>query len=575
MPKESQRKTKADGTFCGLAGYFFWERYLRSDVSICEKDPVQEGLNICMKEYKACSESDSNYLLAPDDTKKRKKRMVESNDITRRQNDKEHERNKDLDKTNRNSNEKGDIDLTISTIDLAFNPELKELSRMIKAEILAYSKDQFESIDMTVAYESLFEILWYTQLPCFDVMGTTSERDQQFSMLKSCYWRGRQTPCSDLFQTVSTDRGMCCSLNQMRATQMFTGKKFRDKVTKMQKRDQSLAFAGSKNPSSQEELMPWAGISNGLTVVLDARTNKVSHSSINDDNEGFFALVESTQSFPLLQKRSLLIPTGQISEIAVSPVHVTSGPNLKAAVVPEKRFCYFGDEYKLRLFRKYRQDNCKLECGIKFAQDQMNTTDLCHPWYLPTKDFQTVRMCSPKETFGFQYLMKSVPDSFCTHCLPDCTTTQYKTEISSSLFRRCDIRNLALGELCDFKSILDPPVWGSKMDDEVTDQAGAKPNWIKSGPSRRSWMQEEDSQEQVFKVENKNRPLYEAYEKDITVATFYFDSPTSYEYTREARMTIVAFISKVGGIAGVWIGFSLLSVVEMIYWLTIRLLYNP
>ena len=109
MPKESQRKTKADGTFCGLAGYFFWERYLRSDVSICEKDPVQEGLNICMKEYKACSESDSNYLLAPDDTKKRKKRMAESNDITRRQNDKEHERNKDLDKTNRNSNEKASL----------------------------------------------------------------------------------------------------------------------------------------------------------------------------------------------------------------------------------------------------------------------------------------------------------------------------------------------------------------------------------------------------------------------------------------------------------------------------------
>ena len=134
--------------------------------------------------------------------------------------------------------------------------------------------------------------------------------------------------------------------------------------------------------------------------------------------------------------------------------------------------------------------------------------------------------------------MKSVPDSFCKHCLPDCTTTQYKTKISSSSFRRCDIRNLALDGLCDFESILNPPVWGSEVDDELTDQAGAKPKWIKSGPGRRNWMQEEDSQEQVFKVENKNRPLYDAYEKDITVASFYFDSPTSYEYTREARMTI-------------------------------------
>ena len=71
---------------------------------------------------------------------------------------------------------------------------------------------------------------------------------------------------------------------------------------------------------------------------------------------------------------------------------------------------------------------------------------------------------------------------------------------------------------------------------------------------------------------NKRLPTYDSYEEDIAVANFYFDGPTGSEYMRDARMTIIDFISQLGGLAGVCIGLSLMSVVELFYWFPIRLL---
>ena len=39
-------------------------------------------------------------------------------------------------------------------------------------------------------------------------------------------------------------------------------------------------------------------------------------------------------------------------------------------------------------------------------------------------------------------------------------------------------------------------------------------------------------------------------------------------------MTIVGFISQVGGVLGLFLGFSLVSIVELIYWFLFRLIYN-
>ena len=50
----------------------------------------------------------------------------------------------------------------------------KKLENDAKKARKAY-KENFKKMNLDTSYDSFFEILWYTQLPCFDVENVTSE----------------------------------------------------------------------------------------------------------------------------------------------------------------------------------------------------------------------------------------------------------------------------------------------------------------------------------------------------------------------------------------------------------------
>ena len=103
-------------------------------------------------------------------------------------------------------------------------------------------------MDLEKSYPALFELLWYSQMPCFDMINVTSAKNHQFGeqltimqplsspiqtlaplgMLKWCAWKGRPLSCSSIFTMFPTDRGMCCSFNKQRAEDMFNEGKYRD-----------------------------------------------------------------------------------------------------------------------------------------------------------------------------------------------------------------------------------------------------------------------------------------------------------------------------------------------------------
>ena len=97
-------------------------------------------------------------------------------------------------------------------------------------------------MNLQKSYSSLFEILWYTQLPCFDVEGVTSDEKNQYGLLKACYWKGMKVPCSKIFKTFPTDQGMCCTFNMDAAEKMFLKGKYQGRVNFMQNRDNEFSF---------------------------------------------------------------------------------------------------------------------------------------------------------------------------------------------------------------------------------------------------------------------------------------------------------------------------------------------
>ena len=63
----------------------------------------------------------------------------------------------------------------IETIDVSINPTKDEQRAKKKKESIEQYEASFGSLDMDRSYFALFELLWYSQMPCFDVKGLTSE----------------------------------------------------------------------------------------------------------------------------------------------------------------------------------------------------------------------------------------------------------------------------------------------------------------------------------------------------------------------------------------------------------------
>ena len=66
-------------------------------------------------------------------------------------------------------------------------------------------------------------------------------------------------------------------------------------------------------------------------------------------------------------------------------------------------------------------------------------------------------------------------------------------------------------------------------------------------------------------------PTYSAYERDIGTVNVFFGNAHSTKYIKKNRMSGFGFLSQVGGSVGLAMGISMISVVELFYWFTIRL----
>lgn len=103
--------------------------------------------------------------------------------------------------------------------------------------------------------------------------------------------------------------------------------------------------------------------------------------------------------------------------------------------------------------------------------------------------------------------------------------------------------------------------------------SGEVPPYVTSSVSsnKRRYADDAKASDVIFSTSNAVTPEYDAYDEDIAVVSFYFESAEVFEFSREARMTWVGFISQIGGLMGLCLGFSFISGVEILFWFTYRL----
>ena len=434
---------------------------------------------------------------------------------------------------------------------------------------------KIQNLDYSAAFKSFISSLWYSRLPCFDVINMTSKSDGDSSILKKCWWKGVSISCAAIFRTFPTDQGMCCTFNMEAAEDIFVKSEYSSMIVELNMHDQTDAFQNSTLPNwytEADEPVSEAGINMGLTVMLDAHNDLVEALSIDSDYEGFTVTITNPGEFPLTFQNGFKVKPGHLNMVALSAINILSDESIRG-IMPDNRNCYFSDETsQLKLYNQYSQASCFLECKLVNAQSNVqqmfNLSQECTPWNFPF--YKKSVMCDPWQSAEISKLMQGgSPKEGCENCLPDCTHTTYQHSLSTIPFRTCNEKNFGLSTLCNLNQdaeVPKPKIWADQVLNQFSSM-GRIPNYLSDLQSSVRILKSSVSMQNIFTNITRN---YDAYDKDIAIVSVYFDTPVAFQFGTQATQGWVQFFSDVGGLLGLCIGLSIVTVVE-IFWLCLKI----
>ncbi len=126
---------------------------------------------------------------------------------------------------------------------------------------------------------------------------------------------------------------------------------------------------------------------------------------------------------------------------------------------------------------------------------------------------------------------------------------------------------------------MNPPMWAQMVQDEFIEENETVPEFAKSSNDklsniRKASVNPDLIKDLTLKHHFLKNPTYNAFEKDIAVANFYFDQSNVRQFQRSQSMGWVGYMSQMGGLLGLGLGFSFISGMEIMYWLVIKLCRN-
>ncbi|XP_055843606.1 pickpocket protein 28-like [Episyrphus balteatus] len=361
--------------------------------------------------------------------------------------------------------------------------------------------------------------------------------------LSGCSWKKYNErvneSCQALFDTILTNEGICFTFNSLKS------KYYSPELLKVRKAD----FIGTRfendeeikwdlengyDPKANEDAFPYrvldAGDMQSLFLTLADR--------IEDKQEicrkyfqGFKILFHTPgEDIQVLSKNYVSVPLDQSVSIAITPKVVTSD-DLRH-YTPEERQCYYQDEPKLMYFTVYTQANCELEwlnnatlleCECLRIGMPRNTT---HPVCGYDSQYCVETIASYHSILAFRREKNIELDYFCkergsckSFCLPTCFSIEYKAEISH---------------------------------------------------------QNEIDYAQVLKtnVDPYTNFRYNYSKTRISQVRIHFKDHQFNGLKRSELYSTTDLIANCGGLLGLFMGVSILSMVEFVYFFTLRILTN-
>ncbi|KAL3273921.1 hypothetical protein HHI36_015347 [Cryptolaemus montrouzieri] len=369
------------------------------------------------------------------------------------------------------------------------------------------------AINETIPY---FEGRDPTELLKLDDYSDFLDKCKSVSLDKSyCTWMGVDLNCEDILTPILTDEGLCYTFNMLDVRDIYND------VNQMR-----YYKEGRRNPDwSPDEGYPEGvindvyprraflnGAKNSLIVVLLTKKSDIVYSCRDFALQGIRVSLHMPARIPRPSQVFFSVGLDRLTSVAVTPTLMTTTPTVKE-YEPQERNCYYGTERKLKFFKLYTQSNCNLECWTNYTIQYCG----CSHFYMP-RDANT-SICSLNKRFCLEEARVNYPLSILTERLK-----KDSKEITSH---------------CDCLPICTDVKYNAE---------------ISSG----KW--------------EVNAPLSEEY-RASAVKVFFKNSyflPTE----KSELYGITDFISNIGGILGLFTGFSLFSLAEIIYFLSVRVIEN-
>ena len=196
-------------------------------------------------------------------------------------------------------------------------------------------------------------------------------------------------------------------------------------------------------------------------------------------------------------------------------------------------------------------------------------------------------MCNPWNTQKFLDIIQSqIPKNQCKHCLPDCTTTKFESVMTYSKLLQCDRTNLGgTSRLCALVGgPFNPAPWMTTAQKEFKSANQTVPWYLDTNSSQALSSDDParfsnqrymtDGADSIFSPELGGESSYDAFKKDIGIVNIFFSEEKILKYVTSNRMSDFEFVVQIGSTLGFYMGVSIISVIELIYWFTIRFYRN-
>uniref|UniRef100_A0A1B0AX56 Uncharacterized protein n=1 Tax=Glossina palpalis gambiensis TaxID=67801 RepID=A0A1B0AX56_9MUSC len=354
------------------------------------------------------------------------------------------------------------------------------------------------------------------------------------AMFTFCKWFNVFGDCKGLFIETYTEEGVCFTFNGLNNTDLY-----RENTCQHQKAQEiiipksnwlsnrSLSWSLENGYSKNTGIHTYparvlsAGSRAGLFVAIQNLGKNLDY-LCRGPIQGFKVLLHSPDDVPQVSKQFVRIPLGKEILIAVKPNMITTSGGI-AYYHPQRRQCFLSNERELKFFKIYTQTNCELECltnftlnkcgCVKFSMPRTHDMPICREDKIHCYAQAEDDLLLREFTEGLKTTDFNYRGLTECNCMPACTSLVYNAEISQG--------NFDLDKLLSAMGITNTP---------------------------------QDLQMSRLEI--------------------YFKENQFITSKRSELYGITDFLANCGGIFGLFMGFSILSLVEMLYHFTLRFWSN-